>query len=158
MSHEEISYAYGHILIPRPLQRLLRNPKRRKQLCAFRYQLLLAHGPTQILADMMTIEEHCSKPLREVKVVFPGDVRNNMCYAWMYQTAAQYACPSALARKCLLCACFSNRVPNPADIGFPAGSVVYERNYVTNRILEDHGIRVHTIPCSELSRGRGGSC
>ncbi len=43
--------------------------------------------PTQILADMMTIEEHCRKPLREVKVVFPGDVRNNMCYAWMYGCA-----------------------------------------------------------------------
>jgi len=43
--------------------------------------------PTQILADMMTIEEHCAKPLREVKVVFPGDVRNNMCYAWMYGCA-----------------------------------------------------------------------
>ena len=39
--------------------------------------------PTQILADMMTIEEHCHKPLNQVKVVFPGDVRNNMCYAWM---------------------------------------------------------------------------
>ena len=43
--------------------------------------------PTQILADMMTIEEHCAKPLREVKVVFPGDIRNNMCYAWMYGCA-----------------------------------------------------------------------
>ena len=43
--------------------------------------------PTQILADMMTIEEHCAKPLRDVKVVFPGDVRNNMCYAWMYGCA-----------------------------------------------------------------------
>ena len=43
--------------------------------------------PTQILADMMTIEEHCSKPLRDVKVVFPGDIRNNMCYAWMYGCA-----------------------------------------------------------------------
>ena len=43
--------------------------------------------PTQILADMMTIEEHCSKPLQDVKVVFPGDVRNNMCYAWMYGCA-----------------------------------------------------------------------
>ena len=38
----------------------------------------------------------------------------------------------------------------------PGEVVVYERNYVTNRILEDHGITVHTIPCSELSRGRGG--
>ena len=43
--------------------------------------------PTQILADMMTIEEHCAKPLQDVKVVFPGDIRNNMCYAWMYGCA-----------------------------------------------------------------------
>ena len=31
----------------------------------------------------MTIEEHVSKPLKQVKVVFCGDVRNNMAYAWM---------------------------------------------------------------------------
>lgn len=46
-----------------------------------------ADHPTQILADMMTIEEHCHKPLKQVKVVFPGDVRNNMCYAWMIGAA-----------------------------------------------------------------------
>ncbi|MCI2058315.1 MAG: ornithine carbamoyltransferase [Oscillibacter sp.] len=46
-----------------------------------------ADHPTQILADMMTIEEHCQKPLSKVKVVFPGDVRNNMCYAWMIGAA-----------------------------------------------------------------------
>ena len=46
-----------------------------------------ADHPTQILADMMTIEEHCKKPLREVKVAFPGDVRDNMCYAWMIGAA-----------------------------------------------------------------------
>lgn len=38
----------------------------------------------------------------------------------------------------------------------PGEVVVYSRNYVTNRILEDNGITIHTIPCSELSRGRGG--
>lgn len=43
--------------------------------------------PTQILADMLTIEEHCTKPLNKVKVVFCGDIRNNMCYAWMYGCA-----------------------------------------------------------------------
>lgn len=43
--------------------------------------------PTQILADLMTIEEHVSKPLNKVKVVFCGDVRNNMSYAWMYGCA-----------------------------------------------------------------------
>ena len=43
--------------------------------------------PTQILADMLTIEEHVNKPLKKVKVVFVGDVRNNMSYAWMYGCA-----------------------------------------------------------------------
>lgn len=40
--------------------------------------------PTQILADMLTMEEHLDKPLNRCKVVFVGDVRNNMAYAWMY--------------------------------------------------------------------------
>ena len=43
--------------------------------------------PTQILADMLTMEEHIQKPLKECKVVFVGDIRNNMCYAWMYGCA-----------------------------------------------------------------------
>jgi len=34
--------------------------------------------------------------------------------------------------------------------------VVYSRNAVTNRALEEAGIRLHTIPSAELSRGRGG--
>ena len=43
--------------------------------------------PTQILADLMTIEEHVAKPLNHIKVAFVGDVRNNMAYAWMYGCA-----------------------------------------------------------------------
>lgn len=43
--------------------------------------------PTQILADLLTIEEHIPKPLHKVKVVFAGDIRNNMSYAWMYGCA-----------------------------------------------------------------------
>ena len=43
--------------------------------------------PTQILADLLTIEEHVAKPLNRVKVVFVGDIRNNMAYAWMYGCA-----------------------------------------------------------------------
>ena len=38
----------------------------------------------------------------------------------------------------------------------PGEVVVYSRNYVTNQILKEHGITIHVIPSSELSRGRGG--
>lgn len=38
----------------------------------------------------------------------------------------------------------------------PGEVLVYERNCMTNKILEDHGVIVHKMPCSELSRGRGG--
>lgn len=40
--------------------------------------------PTQTLADFLTIEEHLDKPLEEVKFVFTGDIRNNVCYGLMY--------------------------------------------------------------------------
>ena len=38
----------------------------------------------------------------------------------------------------------------------PGVVVTYERNYVTNDLLNKKGIKVLTIPSSELSRGRGG--
>ena len=38
----------------------------------------------------------------------------------------------------------------------PGEVIVYSRNYVTNEILEKKGIKLHVIPSSELSRGRGG--
>ena len=38
----------------------------------------------------------------------------------------------------------------------PGKVIAYSRNYVTNKVMEDAGIEVLTIPSSELSRGRGG--
>ncbi len=38
----------------------------------------------------------------------------------------------------------------------PGEVVVYSRNYVTNTILQEKGVKTHIIPSSELSRGRGG--
>lgn len=38
----------------------------------------------------------------------------------------------------------------------PGEVIVYSRNHVTNRLLEEHGVKLHVIPSSELSRGRGG--
>jgi len=43
--------------------------------------------PTQILADLMTMEEHLLKPLKKCKVLFVGDTRNNMSLAWMIAAA-----------------------------------------------------------------------
>lgn len=38
----------------------------------------------------------------------------------------------------------------------PGTVVTYERNYVTNDLLDKRGVKVLTIPSSEISRGRGG--
>ncbi len=38
----------------------------------------------------------------------------------------------------------------------PGEVIVYSRNYVTNKILQEEGIKTHIMPSSELSRGRGG--
>ena len=38
----------------------------------------------------------------------------------------------------------------------PGEVIAYERNDITNAVLEKNGIKVHIIPSSELSRGRGG--
>ncbi|MDY2987308.1 MAG: arginine deiminase [Peptoniphilus sp.] len=38
----------------------------------------------------------------------------------------------------------------------PGEVIVYSRNKVTNKLLEEHGIKLHIMPSSELSRGRGG--
>ena len=34
--------------------------------------------PTQMLADVLTMMEHCDKPLHEIKYVYIGDARNNV--------------------------------------------------------------------------------
>lgn len=44
--------------------------------------------PTQVLADLLTIQEHIPhKNLKNIKLVFTGDTENNMSYALMYGAA-----------------------------------------------------------------------
>ncbi|WP_442985533.1 arginine deiminase [Sedimentibacter sp. MB31-C6] len=38
----------------------------------------------------------------------------------------------------------------------PGEVIVYSRNHVTNKILQEEGIKTHIMPSAELSRGRGG--
>lgn len=43
--------------------------------------------PTQILADLMTVYEYLNKPLKEIKVVYVGDGRNNVVHSWIIAAA-----------------------------------------------------------------------
>ena len=43
--------------------------------------------PTQILADFLTMTEHCDKPLREMKFAFLGDAKNNVANSLMVGAA-----------------------------------------------------------------------
>ena len=36
------------------------------------------YHPTQVLADLLTMMEHCDKPLGQIKLAYLGDARNNM--------------------------------------------------------------------------------
>ncbi|MDR0519984.1 MAG: ornithine carbamoyltransferase [Clostridiales Family XIII bacterium] len=90
--------------------------------------------PTQILADLMTLEEHIDKPLGDMKVVFCGDTRNNMSYAWMYgcakmgMTFVAYGPPelapdqAVLDRVAPVCAQTGAKVTFSSDIADIAGA------------------------------------
>lgn len=49
--------------------------------------LTTEYHPTQILADLLTIQEHCSKPLEDVKLCYIGDAHNNMANSLMVGAA-----------------------------------------------------------------------
>ena len=55
--------------------------------------------PTQILADLLTIEENVDKPLNKCKLVYCGDARNNMGNALMIGSAKMGMHFAALAPK-----------------------------------------------------------
>jgi ornithine carbamoyltransferase len=55
--------------------------------------------PTQVLADLLTIEERVAKPLNHVKLVYCGDARNNMGNALMIGCAKMGMAFVALAPK-----------------------------------------------------------
>ena len=59
------------------------------------------YHPTQVLADLLTIQEHVKKPLNQVKFVFVGDARNNMGNSLMIGCAKMGMHFTAIAPKSL---------------------------------------------------------
>lgn len=60
------------------------------------------YHPTQILADLLTAEEHVAKPLNKMKLVYCGDARNNMGNSLMIGAAKMGMSFAAVAPKELL--------------------------------------------------------
>ena len=84
-----------------------------------------ADHPTQILADLLTIEEQLRR-LNKVKVVFTymEDVRNNMCYALDDGLQPRWACT--------LCACGPEGA-GPAQEMVDTGHAIAAENGGTDR-------------------------
>lgn len=55
--------------------------------------------PTQVLADLMTIEEYAKKPLHQIKLAYVGDARNNMGNSLMIGCAKMGMSFTAVAPK-----------------------------------------------------------
>lgn len=65
--------------------------------------------PTQMIADLMTIKEHCGKSFSEVKICFVGDAHNNVANSLMVACAKLGMDFRAIAPK----SCY----PNPKLVG-----------------------------------------
>jgi ornithine carbamoyltransferase len=60
-----------------------------------------AFHPTQMLADVLTMQEHCDKPLSQIAFAYVGDARNNMAHSLLLIAAklgmdCRIAAPAAL--------------------------------------------------------------
>jgi ornithine carbamoyltransferase len=60
-----------------------------------------AFHPTQVLADFLTISEHCDKPLSRVTLGYMGDARNNMAHSLLVGAAKMGMDFRAIAPKSL---------------------------------------------------------
>ena len=57
--------------------------------------------PTQVLADLMTIEEYAQKPLNQIRLCYVGDARNNMGNSLMIGCAKMGMAFTAIAPRAL---------------------------------------------------------
>ncbi len=89
------------------------------------------YHPTQILADLLTIEEHVAKPLNKVKLAYAGDARNNMGNSLMIGAAKMGMEFSAVA---------------PASL-FPSDELVRE----CRKMAEETGAVINL--CEDIAEG-----
>jgi len=120
---------------------------------------------TQVDYDKFTVHKECYEQLHIYEIIKdtnrPGKLKVNEL-----QDKLEIVLENILGKKITLIPCGgSDSVAADREqwsdgsntIAIAPGEVItYERNDITNRMLELNGVKVHKIPSSELSRGRGG--
>ena len=120
---------------------------------------------TQVDFDKFTIHPEILESLRIYEIT-PGSSKNGLCARERTEPLPEVLADVLGLERVTLIRCGGldrvasereqwNDGSNTLCIA-PGKVVVYDRNYVTNAILRDHGIQVVETPSSELSRGRGG--
>jgi ornithine carbamoyltransferase len=80
--------------------------------------------PTQILADFLTMKEHCDKPLSQIKFCYLGDARNNMGNSLMVGAAKlgmdfRAAAPKQFVNLPKICKTSAGKLPGKPALKFP---------------------------------------
>ena len=120
---------------------------------------------TQVDIDKFTIHKGCYNEL-EIYEITKSDKGNNKLSIKPLKEKLETVLEKYIGKKVTLIPCGGNDLISSDREQWSDGSncfcispgvvIAYERNDITNKILESYGIKVITIPSSELSRGRGG--
>ena len=120
---------------------------------------------SQVDSDKFTIHKGCYEEM-VVYEIKKNDPINRSLKVTKLDDKLEYILEKYLGRKITLIPCGGNDTITSDREQWSDGSncicispgvvIAYERNDITNSILEANGIKVIRIPSSELSRGRGG--
>jgi len=120
---------------------------------------------TQVDYDKFTIHPQCQK-ITKIYEITPNRKKSKKLIVKPLEDSLETILSNYLDTPITLIPCGGNDVissdreqwndgANTLAIA-PGEVIVYERNHITNDILKKSGIKIHPIPSSELSRGRGG--